>query len=132
MSILDRIKGKKKSVTKDTEQPKKAAPALAPRAASKKALSVMAADTILAPLVTEKTARLADSGVYVFRVPVFANRVAVRQAFSEMYGVRPTKVNIVLVHGKENRFGQVLSRQSDWKKALVSVPAGSRVDVFEK
>lgn len=132
MSIIDRIKGKKQGVPADTEQPKKVAARPLARAASKKEISVLAAETILAPLVTEKTAHFADEGVYVFRVPLVANRVAVRQAFEEMYGVRPLKVNIIRTHGKEKRFGRVTSRRSDWKKAMVRVPAGSRVDVFEK
>ncbi len=94
------------------------------------AVSALAARTLLAPLVTEKTAHLADDGVYVFRVPLTANRVAVRAAFKEIYKVAPTSVNMIRVHGKESRSGRFASRASDWKKALVAVPAGSRVDIF--
>lgn len=88
--------------------------------------------TLLAPLVTEKSAHLADQGVYAFLVPIQANRVTVGQAFREMYKITPVKINIIRVHGKEHRFGQVTSRQSDWKKALISVPKGTRIDIFEK
>lgn len=94
------------------------------------AVSALAARTLLAPLVTEKTAHLADAGVYAFRVPLAANRVAVRAAFKEIYKVAPTSVNIIRVHGKESRVGRFASRASDWKKALIAVPAGSRVDIF--
>jgi large subunit ribosomal protein L23 len=97
-----------------------------------KSVSAFSAATLLAPLVTEKAAHLADAGVYAFLVPVTANRVAVGQAFRELYKVTPVKVNIIRVHGKEHRFGGVMSRQSDWKKALVTVPAGTRIDIFEK
>lgn len=99
---------------------------------SNKAVSALTAKTLLAPLVTEKTAHLSDSGVYAFLVPVSASRVAVGQAFREMYRVTPVKVNMIRVHGKEHRFGSTMSRQSDWKKALVSVPKGTRIDIFEK
>lgn len=97
-----------------------------------KMVSAFTARTLLAPLVTEKAAHLADAGVYVFLVPVTASRVAVGQAFRDMYKVTPTRVNIIRVHGKEHRFGGTMSRQSDWKKALVTVKKGTRIDIFEK
>jgi large subunit ribosomal protein L23 len=97
---------------------------------STKGLSELARAVALAPLMTEKTAHLAGSSVYAFRVALDANRVAVRQAFREMYGVLPTRVNVVRVHGKEKRFGGVLSRQTDWKKAYVAVPTGTTLDLF--
>jgi len=93
-------------------------------------VSVLAARTLLAPLITEKTAHLADASVYVFRVPLTANRVAVRAAFKELYKVTPISVNIIRVHGKESRVGRFSSRATDWKKALIALPAGSRVDIF--
>jgi large subunit ribosomal protein L23 len=93
-------------------------------------VSVLAAKTMLAPLVSEKSAHLSDAGVYTFRVPLTANRVAVRKAFKELYNVSPVSVNMIRVHGKESRFGAVSSRASDFKKALVTVPTGTRVDIF--
>ena len=100
------------------------------KSVSGKALSLSARAVALSPLMTEKTAHLAGSSVYAFRVAIDANRIAVRQAFREMYGVLPVRVNIVRVHGKETRFGRTLSRQSDWKKAYVAVPAGTTLDLF--
>lgn len=97
---------------------------------SSRVLSALARAVALSPLMTEKTAYLSGSAVYAFRVASDANRVAVRQAFKEMYGVLPTRVNIVRVHGKEKRFGRTLSRQSDWKKAYVALPSGTTLDLF--
>ncbi len=144
MSLLDRIVRKKKGTSaaatagqlpvEKNEAPAKDKKLTVPAVlgTTKKTLSDLAVKTILAPVVTEKSAHLADQGVYVFSVPMTANRVAVRQAFREIYGVQPSKVNIVVSHGKETRFGQTYSRQADRKKALVSVPKGTRVSVFEK
>lgn len=127
---------KAKTTQKKTAAKTKVAKAktAAPEASSMPAVKVLAgvSRTLLAPLVTEKSAHLADQGVYAFLVPTNANRVTVGQAFREMYKVTPVKINIIRVHGKEHRFGQVTSRQSDWKKALVSVPKGTRIDIFEK
>ncbi len=97
---------------------------------SVKMLSDLARAVALSPLMTEKAAHLSGSSVYAFRIAADANRVAVRQAFKEMYGVLPTRVNIVRVHGKEKRFGRTLSRQSDWKKAYVALPSGTTLDLF--
>lgn len=97
---------------------------------SQKMLSELARAVALAPLMTEKTATLAGAAVYAFRVAPDANRVAVRQAFREMYGMLPIRVNIVRVHGKEKRFGRTLSRQTDWKKAYIALPAGTTLDLF--
>ncbi len=94
------------------------------------AVSELSAKTLLAPLVTEKTAHLAHAGVYAFRVPLMANRVAVRAAFKSLYKVSPASVRIMRVHGKEKVRGRVSARLSDWKKALITVPAGTRVDIF--
>jgi large subunit ribosomal protein L23 len=97
---------------------------------STKVLSELARAVALAPLMTEKTAHLSGSSVYAFRVAVDANRVAVGQAFREMYGVLPTRVNVIRVHGKEKRFGGTAFRQSDWKKVYIAVPTGTTLDLF--
>lgn len=150
MSIIKRITKKKteaapeaaevQAVEAKAKKPaaKKATKATAKKAATEakapvsKMVSEVTARTLLAPLVTEKSAHLADAGVYAFLVPVSANRVTVGQAFRDLYKVTPVKVNIIRVHGKEHRFGRTMSRRSDWKKALVSVPKGTRIDIFEK
>lgn len=103
----------------------------APATKKARAVSKLALTTILKPIATEKSAHLMDRGVYTFLVPVSANRVAVRQAIRELYKVTPVKVNIVNVRGTEKRFGRTLGRTSDMKKALVTLPQGSHIDVFE-
>ncbi len=102
----------------------------APAKRSAKALSELARAVALAPLMTEKTAHLSGSFVYAFRVATDANRVAIGQAFREMYGVLPTRVNVIRVHGKEKRFGRTMFRQSDWKKVYITVPTGTTLDLF--
>lgn len=95
------------------------------------AISSFASRTILAPVVSEKTAHLSDEDVMVFRIPTSANRIMVRQAVKELYKVSPLWVNIVNVRGKAVRFGGRQGRQSDIKKAIVKLPKGVRIDVFE-
>ncbi|OGL74254.1 50S ribosomal protein L23 [Candidatus Uhrbacteria bacterium RIFCSPHIGHO2_12_FULL_57_11] len=86
---------------------------------------------LLRPLVTEKGARLGESGQYVFIVARDATRIAVARAVEKVYGVRPLKVNIARVRGKQIRFGRTRGRQKDWKKALVILPPGKKIRVYE-
>jgi len=108
----------KKAVVETT-----AAPAL-------KSLSRFATDTLLAPMVTEKTAMLSSNNVMVFRVALTATRVAVKQAFKELYGVTPTKVNVITVRPRAVRFGKSQGHLKSFKKAMISLPEGKTVDVF--
>ncbi len=149
MAILDRFKkpeekGAKKSVA---AQVKKASDAKSEVKADKKAVpakkaekkkdavtktySRLATSTILGPVVTEKAAQLADRDVLVFYVHPEANRIAVRQAFRELYKVTPVKINIIRMKGKRVRFGRIRGQRSGYKKALVFLPKGTKVDVFE-
>jgi large subunit ribosomal protein L23 len=105
------------------------APAKATRAA--RSLSVMAARTIVGPVASEKSAALAARNVYAFYVAVDANRIAVKQAIRELYSVTPVKVNIMNVRGTARRFGRFTGRTNHLKKALVTLPLGSHIDVFE-
>lgn len=98
---------------------------------SDRGLSSFAARTVLAPVVSEKTAHLSDNNVMVFHVASNANRISVRQALKELYNVSPLKVNIMNTRGKAVRFGRSVGQRSDVKKAIVTLPKGTRIDVFE-
>ncbi len=93
--------------------------------------SAVTTDVVIKPLVTEKTAVLASGGKYVFVVSGGANRVQVKIAIKEMFGVMPTFVNIQNVRGKRVRFGKRHGKRSDWKKAIVTLPEGQKINVYE-
>lgn len=150
MAIWDRFKKKKEqeagqtSVAKDLVKPKKDEKKADSKKGKKEekqkdvaaehvatAASDQAAATILAPIVTEKSAALSDRGVMVFKVADTANRVQVRNAFRELYNVTPTKVNIINVRGKRVRFGRQRGKRVGMKKAFVTLPKGTRIDIFE-
>jgi large subunit ribosomal protein L23 len=95
------------------------------------ARTLVVSDVILRPLVTEKAAVMTGTNTYVFVVKNDANRVAVRMAIKKMYGVDPVRVNIQNVEGKKKRFGHNIGKRSDWKKALVTLPAGKTINVHE-
>ncbi|MEK7132018.1 MAG: 50S ribosomal protein L23 [Patescibacteria group bacterium] len=100
--------------------------------AQTKTISANTIATPLTPVITEKSAHLAQTGAYVFVVPKHATKVSVAQAFKNIYGLTPKRVNMLITHGKEHRFGRAISRRPDLKRAIVYLNAGERVDLFEK
>lgn len=82
-----------------------------------------------APVFSEKSQRLGDSlGVQVFKVDSRATKREIKQAVEMMFeGVEVLKVNTLNVKGKTKRFGKVVGRRSDVKKAYVTLKTGSDV-----
>lgn len=123
----------KKAVAKKTvakKAPAKKAKKAESEAPALKIVSRFASETILGPLVTEKSAGLSAKNVLVFRVADTATRVAVKQAVKELYGVVPVKVNVINVHPREMHFGRTKGISKGYKKAMVTLPAGKTIDVF--
>ena len=93
-------------------------------------------DIILAPVLTEKSTRLADEGRhYSFRVQKTANKLEIRKAIEERYpDVTVKEVRTMVVRGKRRRQftkrGLVQGRQAAWKKAVVTLRDGE-IDFYE-
>ncbi|MDP2717554.1 MAG: 50S ribosomal protein L23 [Candidatus Micrarchaeota archaeon] len=83
------------------------------------------------PIVSEKTARMGGDDCYAFHVADFANKVEIKKAFAALYNVRPISVRIVNTAGKYKRSGKTYGYRAGWKKAIVRVPKGSKVSIFE-
>ncbi|MDP6102577.1 MAG: 50S ribosomal protein L23 [Dehalococcoidia bacterium] len=84
------------------------------------------------PLITEKSTILQDGhNKYAFEVDSRANKVQVKTAVEESFSVKVTEVNMLTVRGKRKRFGRRLVQRPSWKKALVSLQAGDKIQLFE-
>ncbi len=121
---------------KEKEAPvaeKKAAPAKGKKEAGKAMVakeSTDRADRILVrPVVTEKSTMGQALGQYTFMVSDRANKVDVRQAVFHVYGVMPVSVNITSLPGKWVRYGRSTGRTVARKKAVVTLPAGKKIDI---
>lgn len=87
---------------------------------------------ILAPLITEKATNLKDeANQYSFAVTRDATKGEIKQAIATIFKVRPLRVRTLLMLGKERRLGRFQGRRPDWKKAIVTVGEGQKID-FEK
>ncbi len=86
------------------------------------------------PLLTEKSTIQNSLNQYVFVVADKANKIEIKKAIQELYHVKPTKIRIINVLGKSVRSGRrggQTTRQKNWKKAIVTIPQGKKIDVYE-
>lgn len=88
---------------------------------------------IIRAIDTEKTRYLAELGKYTFEVAGSANKHQVKRAIEEIFEVGVERVNVINVPAKigKSRGRRGTGRQPGWKKAVVSLGAGQRLDVFE-
>src|SRR3989344_1672742 len=82
---------------------------------------------LLKPLVTEKATDLGKLNQYVFAVAKDANKISVAKAVWQLYGVKPIRVNLLNQRGKAVSRGRISGRRRDWKKAVVTLPAGKQI-----
>ncbi len=88
-----------------------------------------ATDIVRSVRQSEKGTRLAQHDQYVVHVANDANKVEIRQAVEELFGVQVTNVNTLMCHGKWRRLGVQRGRRSDWKKAVVTLSKGQKIEV---
>ena len=94
-------------------------------------MNLTARDVILAPVVTEKTNSAMERGTYTFRVHPEATKSQVHNAVEEIFKVRVVRVNTMNVPGKPRRLGLRVGRTSNWKKAIVTLAPGQKIQFFE-
>ena len=69
---------------------------------------------------------------YTFKVPVTANKVEIKKAVEEVFGVKVAKVNTIKMLGKVKRMGRYEGRRASFKKAIVTLTADSKtIEFFE-
>ena len=78
---------------------------------------------------TEKGARLAKYDQYLVSVALNANKVEIREAVEQLFSVKVTRVNTQTCRGKWRRLGARIGRRSDWKKAVVTLAKGQKIEV---
>jgi large subunit ribosomal protein L23 len=88
---------------------------------------------LLRPVISEKTYKLMDDNVYVFVVDKRANKIEIRQAVEQVFGVRVENVNTLNRKGKttRNRRTNTPGHRPDQKRAIVTLHAGDKIDLFE-
>lgn len=86
-------------------------------------------DTLVRPVITEKSMISSEAGKVTFLVPLSANKDDVKVAVESIFNVTVNKVNTIRQFGKEKRFKGFLGQRSDYKKAVVTLAEGQNIDV---
>lgn len=86
-------------------------------------------DVIVSPVITEKSTMASEQNQVVFNVAKKATKGEVKAAVEALFGVKVTAVNTLVRKGKVKRFRGTVGRQSDVKKAVVTLADGSSIDI---
>ena len=86
-------------------------------------------DSILSPIITEKSTILSENNQVVFEVPVTASKPEIKEAVEALFNVSVTAVNTIKVKGKTKRFRGIAGRRKDIKKAIVTLKDGDDIDI---
>src|SRR5712664_172117 len=97
--------------------------------AAKKYNATQLMTIVLAPVVSEKSTFVADKNrQYVFRVADHATKPEIKAAVELMFKIKVDSVTVSNVRGKPRRFGKVIGRRRNWKKAYVRVAEGQEIN----
>jgi large subunit ribosomal protein L23 len=84
------------------------------------------------PLITEKTSQGKEAkNAYAFRVDRRANKIEIKQAIEQIFKVKVNQVNVATLPGKSRRFGMHIKSKQPWKKAVVTLKPGDRIEIYE-
>lgn len=84
------------------------------------------------PIITEKGSILREkNNKYIFEVDIQANKIEIKKAIEQIFGVKVIKVNTSIQHGKPRRVRFAIGRRPDFKKAIVTLKEGEFIPLFE-
>ena len=94
-------------------------------------MNLVAHDIIIKPVITEKSSALVEHNKYTFEVHKSANKIQIRHAIEQIFKVKVLSVNTMNVPAKPKRMGAFIGKTRSWKKAIVALAEGQRIEFFE-
>lgn len=94
-------------------------------------MNLIAHDIIIRPIITEKSSMQMGMNQYTFEVHPHVNKIQIRQAVEQIFKVKVLKVHTQNVAPKPKRMGAFKGKTRSWKKAIVFLAAGERIEFFE-
>lgn len=89
-------------------------------------------DIIRKPITTEKGTLLTEKeNKYLFKVDKKATKPQIKRAIEKIFNVKVKDVNVAIVRGKNKRIGKFMGKQQNWKKAIISLAEGHKINIFE-
>ena len=134
-SIFKRRKLEAKKGEKEKEAPEKkqVSDKREPKEAKKKArakkTSGIAPKVLISPIITEKTTELSLNNQYVFLVPKETGKIEIKKAIKDLYGTDAEKVNIINIPRKRKTIGRTPGWKKGYKKAVVKLKKGQKIDL---
>jgi large subunit ribosomal protein L23 len=86
-------------------------------------------DIIIAPVITEKAAIQAEANIYTFKVAKDANKIEIKKAIEEAFGVKVVKVNTANTKAKDKRVGRYTGKTQTYKKAFITLADGEKIEI---
>ncbi len=124
------VKEKKTEKVQKTAAPKETVKKEAPKAKSR--VSDIAYKILKHPHVTEKATDLAQSNQYTFNVWPESNKIQIKKAIQDLYGVDVVAVRIINIPSKERRVGRITGIKKGYKKAIVRIKEGQKIEVLPR
>ncbi len=87
---------------------------------------------IIGPHISEKATDLERENRYIFKVYNDANKIEIKKAINELYGIEPVSINIINVSRKKKKLGKYHGWKKGYKKAIIQVKEGDRIDTSPK
>ena len=94
-------------------------------------MSLHPGEVLIRPVISEKSYEQIARNQYTFRVHKDAHKTQVRQAVEELFDVKVERVNILKVQPKPKRRGAIRGTKPGWKKAVVHLRQGAKIEIFE-
>lgn len=136
MSLLNIFKKNKKTekVKKTEKKEKKEIKAETPQVSSKpkKEAGGSAYKVLRTPHITEKATALTEKNFYVFNVFEKSNKIEIKRAVEDLYGVEVESVKTINVLPKKRRIGKTMGWSKGYKKAIVKIKAGQKIEVLPR
>ena len=86
-------------------------------------------DIIIAPVITEKAAIQAEANIYTFKVAKSANKIEIKKAIEEAFGVKVVKINTANTKSKAKRVGRYTGKTKTYKKAYITLADGEKIEL---
>ena len=89
-------------------------------------------EVIKRPIISEKSSALSEvGGKYVFEVALASNKHQIRDAIQQLFSVKVKSVHTMVMHGEYKRMAKAVLKKSNWKKAIVTLQEGQKIDFFQ-
>ena len=140
MPILDIFKRKKPAQSEALRRARQNAELLAGKKKIEKPLpppklkkiSEIAYRVLRGPHVTEKATDLTQKNQYIFKVYPRANKIEIKKAVEDVYGVNVVSVNVIRVPRKRRRLGKIEGWRKGYKKAIIKIKEGQKIEVLPR